>query len=669
MELLRRHRFAAGLILILVVALLGWQLQRDDSSLPIPTAPEVAPPSSLSGESPSPVPSANIPASADESIDTSVGALRGRAFDAITNEPVRTFEIMWREPIGEPRQQFDSRRQTFRTTDGRFEYPNVPPGKWSIIVTARGYQRFELPELRVASEAVQEVQLPLQKGYTLHGRVYDQATGAGVAASIDVLDPLTQVAFRGRGTAKPSAEDGTFVIEDLPPGRAALAVEAKNYTSRTVFVEIGANTPSQEIGMSAGATIAGRFTTAAASPIAAGSVTLYRAEGVLVGNTNTDAAGMFGFRDLEAGNYQLVGRHGSAIVTHELTLSGGTANVQLTLEAGRTIRGTVTGLRPELFKAVNISAHRDSRALWTQNAVNDHGEFELNDVTPGSIRIVADVNRTREISKVIEMPADTDITITLDFPPGAALSGRVTRNGKPLPDLPIAVQPQSPRSSTSWDHNKTSSTGTYSVQDLEPGEYVVRVGTFISKPVQVQGNVVFDIDMPGGDLSGRVLDESNGVPLANASVDLHFGEAASSSRINRLTDHLGQFTIEGVVPTEYVLTVYRPGYRLYRERISFHAQTAAQAIRLRQDRGVEIRGRDAATGRPLREILVFERLAGHGGLMIALPLDESGIGYLPSGLAGSKLQLIAPSVGHVDIPSWDGDALDLRFGFADSSRN
>jgi hypothetical protein len=123
---------------------------------------------------------------------------------------------------------------------------------------------------------------------------------------------------------------------------------------------------------------------------------------------------------------------------------------------------------------------------------------------------------------------------------------------------------------------------------------------------------------------------------------------------------LGQFKIASVVPAEYTLTVYKPGYRLHRERIAFDPQSAAPVVRLRQDRGVEIRGRDAA-GKPVREIMLMETVGGRNGIFTNVQLDENGVGYLPSGLAGSHLQLVARGAGIVEISSWDGAALDLRF--------
>jgi hypothetical protein len=662
MELLRRLRPAASLILVAVLALIGWQLLPETSrpSTPGPQqqAPASPPPSAAT---PSSASSANTRAPAAEAPVANV--LRGRAFDAVTGEPVTTFEIVWRQPPEERWQLFESRERTFQTTDGRFEYTDVPPGKWIVTVTARGYQRFELPDVRITTGPQQELLLPLQKGHAVRGRVYDEATGAGIAAGIDVLIPTASIALRSTGgrSQNTAGQDGSFVIDGVAPGRTTLVVEAKNYTTRTVLVEVGPNTPSLQIGLSAGGIIAGRFTTGAGTPITNGSITLYRSDGAVAGTHNTGPAGTFEFRGLEDARYQLAGRHGSAIITQDVVLRGSAANIQLALKAGRTIRGKVTGLRPELFDKVGISVLREGEKMYSHNRVDSRGEFVLNDVAPGPVRVVADVNRAREASKAIEMPADADITVSLDFPPGASLSGRMTRNNEPLADFDFFVRPPAPDALTGWHRAKTSAAGTYVVSDMEPGEYVVIAGSFISKPVQVHNQAVFDIDLPGGDLTGRVLDESGSVPMSDALVDIDLVEgAAAPIRLHARSGALGQFKIASVVPAEYTLTVYKPGYRLHRERIAFDSQSAAPVVRLRPDRGVEIRGRDAG-GKPVREIMLMETVGGRSGIFTNVQLDENGLGYLPSGLAGSHLRLVASGAGIVEISSWDGAPLDLRF--------
>ncbi|WP_116811353.1 MSCRAMM family protein [Steroidobacter cummioxidans] len=662
MELLRRLRLAASLILVGVLALLGWQLLPETLQPTTPdTQQQALPTPPPSAEAPSSASSAVIPAPAAEAPVANV--LRGRAFDAVTGEPVTRFEIVWRQPREERWQFFKSRERTFETTDGRFEYTDVLPGKWIVTVTARGYQRFELPDIRITTGPQQELLLPLQKGHAVRGRVYDEATDAGIAAGIDVLNPTASMALRGTGGRSPNkaGEDGSFLIDSVAPGRTTLVVEAKNYTTRTVLVEVGPNTPSLQIGLSAGGVIAGRFTTGAGKPIGNGLITLYRSDGVIAGTHNTGPAGTFEFRGLDDAKYQIAGRHGSAIITQDVVLRGSAANIQLALKAGRILRGKVTGLRSELLDKVSISVLREGENMYSHNRVDSRGEFELNDVAPGPVRVVADVNRTREVSKAIEMPADADITVNLDFPPGASLSGRMTRNNKPLADFDFFVRPPDSGAMTGWHRVKTSAAGTYTVSDMEPGEYVAIAGSFVSKPVQVNNQAIFDIELSGGDLTGRTLDEAGSAPMAGALVDIDFVEGESPPiRLHALSDALGQFKIASVVPAEYTLTVYKPGYRLYRERIVFDPQSDAPVVLLRQDPGVEIRGRDAA-GKPVREIMLMETVGGRNGIFTNLQLDENGVGYLPSGLAGSHLQLVARGAGMVEISSWDGAALDLRF--------
>jgi len=478
-----------------------------------------------------------------------------------------------------------------------------------------------------------------------------------------VLNPTASVAFRSTGgrSQNTAGQDGGFVIDGVAPGRTTLIVEAKNYTTRTVLVEVGPNTPSLQIGLSAGGIISGRFTTGAGKPIGNAWITLSRSDSGTAGTDDTDAAGTFEFRGLEDAKYQLTGRHGSALITQDVELRGSATNIQLALKAGRTIRGKVTGLRPELFDKVSISARREGENMYSHNRVDSRGDFELNDVPPGPVRVVAVLNGAREASRTIEMPADADIDVNLDFPPGASLSGRMTRNNKPLADFDFFIRPSARDAVTGWHRVRSSAAGTYTVSDVEPGEYVMIAGSFISKPVQVNNQAVLDVDLPGGDLTGRVLDDAGSAPMAGATVDINVVEGASPPiALHVQTDQLGQFKIASVVPAEYRLTVYKPGYRLHRERIAFDPNSAAPVIRLRQDRGIEIRGRDAA-GKPVREIMLMETVDGRNGIFTNLQLDESGAGYLPGGLAGSNLRLVAPGAGLVEISSWDGGALDLRF--------
>jgi hypothetical protein len=59
----------------------------------------------------------------------------------------------------------------------------------------------------------------------------------------------------------------------------------------------------------------------------------------------------------------------------------------------------------------------------------------------------------------------------------------------------------------------TSKSGQYTLDDLAAGEYRLLVEGYVSHPVRVDGDTEFDIELPLGDLAGRVLNESNGAPV------------------------------------------------------------------------------------------------------------------------------------------------------------
>ena len=50
------------------------------------------------------------------------------------------------------------------------------------------------------------------------------------------------------------------------------------------------------------------------------------------------------------------------------------------------------------------------------------------------------------VTKVLQMPADTDLTANMQFEPGVRLSGHVTLGGKPLAVRPTRSPPPGARS-------------------------------------------------------------------------------------------------------------------------------------------------------------------------------------------------------------------------------
>jgi len=83
-------------------------------------------------------------------------------------------------------------------------------------------------------------------------------------------------------------------------------------------------------------------------------------------------------------------------------------------------------------------------------------------------------------------------------------------------------------------------------------------------------------------------------------------------------------------------------------------------LRMRPDLGVRISVREAGSNRPLRKLVVSEKIDARNGTNLQLHLDDEGVGYLPSALAGSVLSFLAFGYVPAVVHEWDGAKLDLR---------
>ena len=117
----------------------------------------------------------------------------------------------------------------------------------------------------------------------------------------------------------------------------------------------------------------------------------------------------------------------------------------------------------------------------------------------------------------------------------------------------------------------------------------------------------------------------------------------------------------GLEPGEFILTIYKPGYELYRERIAYAAPLTNMTIRLPRGSGVQLRARDAASGKPLGQLHAYEMIGDRNGLRLRVPLDEDGVGYIPGGLEGTTIAFWADGYAQQTISSWNGQRLDLKF--------
>lgn len=668
---MRRQRIFLIAVLVLGVIGLGrWAMLVEKAVDPPSAAPVVQ-------VEPAPVP-ATSPAVAEtapaveEKAKPPAGAiLRGRVIDAATREPVRKFtlHVHWDRSTGY-RQAPPAR--TFDTDDGRFEWADATPGVWAIIGSARGYQRFELEGVQLQpGETTPEIVMPLRRGHAVKGRVYDEASGVGIAAAsvnfreshVHQFDPNWRIR---QSFAVSSEKSGSFVLEGVPSGRITISAGADGYAGREVEIVAGDETAPVEIALFVGGSIAGRLTAADGVTALAGSAGIFRLDEGFGGSSRTTQSGEFSYQNLPAGRYKITGQAGGMTTEQEITLAANERieGIVLALRAGHSIRGVVTGLRPETLERVNIEwDNHGSGGPPAPVRVDARGAYELRGVPPGRVNVRAEVQNSRALLRTVEMPRDRDLTVNLEFPSGVRLSGRVTHRGKPV--VGAMVNPRQPQTPGElFIHGATTTQhGDYVIEDLPPGEYFIRIANYRSRLIQVSDDMVFDMDVPSAQLSGRVLEAGGKVPVIGAEVVIWWAEDPARIRQFANTDHLGRFVIVGLEPGEFVLSAHKSGYELYREPFSFSAPVADMTIRLDQGKGVEAQVRDAISGKPLRSMNLHavETIRGRHGISFNVTLDENGVGYVPSGLAGSTLSFGADGYAVAEVRDWSGDELRLKF--------
>jgi carboxypeptidase family protein len=520
-----------------------------------------------------------------------------------------------------------------------------------------------IPEMKSTAPSpakAREPSVAQQRGYKVAGRVFDESSGAGVAnASINYYDFDASIG-EGRMGQVTSNQDGSFVLEGIPRGRFRLTARSPERAEREVQIVVSEHTPAVEIGLAAGGTISGFLTLANGTP-ASGSVTLVN-ERMFDNTQQVGEDGVFSFEHLAAGRYLLHAREAQ----QEITLAANERREGVVLrvrDAGRAIRGTVTGLRREELGQVLVMGDSFNSFFLTQGRLNARGEFVLNGFAPGRADLRVQTP-ARMLRKQVEVPADKDLVVTLGFAAGVRLSGRVTQGDQPVgAGKAVLLGPAPPEQQGIVYVAQTAADGTYRLEGIEPGEYEVSAAPDTSQRVRIANeDVVLDVAIPVAQLSGRVIDDSSGEPIMGVHVYAPpVATPASGATPADASDDLGHFHLTGVKPGQVVLSAYKGGYELYRERIDYSSPLRDLTIKLRPSTGVELKAHMAESGAAVRELQIIERPDGGGtGIYVSMQLDENGIGALPRGLAGSTLE-IHNTGRQIVVRDWDGQPLDLKF--------
>ena len=624
-----------------------------------------------------------------EIVVTGTGRVEGTAVDAKTGRPLTEFEAAYEPERGGGMVVRIARRGSTRgaagdggrirveSDDGRFALEEVPAGKWSVVVSAKGYQVARAGGVVVEEGTTTEgLEVRAMPGSLLRGRVTDGRSGrpvveASVSASGEGgprggLPP--GLASLGDGGLLTDA-DGRFEVDGLPPGRVALRVEHPDYEERSETVELKEQGANVEIALSRGGTLGGTVLTPTRQPAPGAEVSLDAAgEGGrgpfgLGGETAiTDGAGRFRFDHLPAGRYSATAQlSGQTSEPQSAILTAGEAreDLVLVLAGGATLRGVVTGLPEGRRAGVMIWASGPGHYRGSARSGPD-GRFELGGLPVGTTTLSATAGDvlgggTRSAhGSVTIAEGQLEAEAEVPFEGTASLSGTITRGGRPVAGAMVFASPL--RGGSGSSTARADESGAYRIEGLADGEHVVNVqpspgsgGQPVSRRVDVSGETTLDVEVPTASLWGFVVYASTKQPLEGARVvgRVEGGLAGEGRAGVATTDSNGRWSLDDVEPGPWTLTFRREGYLEKKgSAIASEAGGDAGTVELTRGAGLELRVTDGVFGIPLRGVSV--RIRDGAGASVAttfVSLDGDGRGEVPS-LPPGRYALVAESSGY-----------------------
>jgi hypothetical protein len=583
----------------------------------------------------------------------------GQVIDAVSRQPVREFEVQLTRVRWDAHREDPPITRSFKSATGRFTWPDLPAGTWRAALSAPGYQIFNVSELQLSEgEHTREMVMPLLRGFAIRGRVFDLSTGASIVDAWIGIRPVNDAEAFSRSTPQAkSKDDGSFTLDGVPGGDIVLIVGAQDHASRELNVFVDQKTPPQEIVLATGGRIAGTVMTTSGLRIK-GLISLDGPGANYV--TKTNETGEFSFNHRPPGRYRVSASTsaGSATEKFDLGQDESKSGITLIVGAGRSIRGTVRGLSAARLQDSIIVLQSESTDAGHSAHPNEQGSYALHGVPPGHASVTM-LSMGLQLEKQLDVPPDRDVTLDIVIPTGARLSGRVTQGGKAAANRTVWMTPVDNKSGALY-RTRTSEDGQYQIEALAPGDYRLKAEEDISRTLTITGDVVLNIDISVAHLAARVVEDGGAVPIVGAHVHVR-GSAPETARVrgDKQTDDFGQVTLAGIEPGEVVLLVYKTGYELHREKITYSSPITDKTITLRKSAGVEVRVKPGSRRFP-RGFTLTQSFPGNDHVVdLWMPLGRDGNCHVPGALAGTTFKIGRFSGEPIVFEDWDGQPFEL----------
>ena len=512
--------------------------------------------------------------------------------------------------------------------DGQYLLDSLAAGEPVIEFRKQGYITKQ-QNVEVASAKEARVDVELQRGLDLSGRVVEKSGAPVEGANVSVYSPGTG----GEGIQASTTADGSFVLEGLGESRYTVQVRKSGFVvQRERDVALPQSSPLV-ITLDRGGTLTGRVIGLPPAELGAVRVNV-QGEGSF-SSANVDAGGAFTLRGVPDGKVTVIanmmGSDRRSKPKSVEMVNGVAPPVEINFEEGFTVRGRVTfNGSPASSGFVNFRQRDGQNGMGRVTG----GAYEVSGLSAGDYDVALNSPEGGYRGKYTVTGSGTfDIDIR-----GATLRGRVVdaQSGAPLPDAAVNVGGKGVASTNAT----TDSDGRFALPALLDGTYTLFVRRETYSPsqqtIEVSGGVTPNVEVRlegGTPATFLIVDATSGAPLPMANVTVDSGGKRVAGGMSRGEEGARVW----LQPGRYTAMASAPEYA-QSARVEFSVPGPAVRIQLSRAGSLVIVARSAG----------MARLRGAaGGIMRGMPFTPGTNGPMMNLPAGQYTLEVTDGKGNV----------------------